>query len=104
MNFVFECVCIFAGDLPKFVALKKLNPNVKLLTAIGGPDEQSKTYSTMAASSELRLKFVDAIVQFLIRHKLDGVDFMWEYPNRKGGMPADKVRILEFAVQLLCIE
>lgn len=93
---MFECVYIFAEDLPKFVSLKNSNPNVKLLTAIGGPNERSTTYSTMAASSELRSKFVEAIVEFLIRHKLDGMDFMWEYPNRSGGKPADKVCIFQF--------
>lgn len=82
---------MFAGDLPKFVSLKNSNPIVKLLTAIGGPNETSKSYSTMAGSTELRSKFVEAIVAFLKRHKLDGLDFMWEHPNDSGSKPADKV-------------
>lgn len=75
----------------KYISLKNLNSNVKLLTAIGGPNELSMTYSTMAASVELRSTFIEAIVDFLKQHKLDGLDFMWEYPSRHGGSPNDKV-------------
>lgn len=64
---------------------------MKLLTAIGGPNEHTEIYSTMVGSLEMQSKFVGAIVEFLKRHKLDGLDYMWENPDQSGGIPVDKV-------------
>lgn len=83
--------CLHAGDLPQFTTLKSANPDVKLLMGIGGPNEDTKLFSLMSSSAERRLKFVDSIVAFLVKHKLDGLDFMWEFPNRDGATPVDKV-------------
>lgn len=64
---------------------------MKLLTAIGGPNEHTEIYSKLVGSPEIQLKFAMAMVEFLKRHKLDGLDFMWENPDQNGGMPLDKV-------------
>lgn len=90
-NYFQTCDCIFAGDLPKLISLKNSNSNVKLLTAIGGPNEHTEIYSTMVRSPEMQSKFVGEIVEFLKRHKLDGLDYMWENPDQSSGMPVEKV-------------
>lgn len=66
---------------------------MKILTAIGGPNEHTEIYSTMVSSAELQLVFAEAMVEFLKRHELDGLDFMWENPDQSGEMPVDKVCI-----------
>ena len=51
--------------------------------AIGGWNEGSTKYSSMAKDSAERQKFVDSVVQFLQKHNFDGLDLDWEYPGKK---------------------
>lgn len=81
----------YADDLANFRLLKNANADVKLLVAIGGWNEGSSIYSQVAASPALRQNFVRNVVNFIIRHNLDGLDFDWEYPALRGGNFNDKV-------------
>ena len=33
-----------------------------------------------------------SILQFLLEYSFDGLDFDWEYPGNRGGIPSDVVR------------
>ncbi|KAF5022188.1 hypothetical protein F66182_5775 [Fusarium sp. NRRL 66182] len=69
-------------QLPLFVKAAKQN-GVKALIAIGGWTG-SKYYSTSVGSDKNRTAFVETVIDFVQKYKLDGVDFNWEYPNRQG--------------------
>lgn len=74
----------------KFYDLKKRNPSVKTLLAIGGWNEGSERYSRVMNDETLRKVFVQDAVNFVQKYKFDGLDFDWEYPNQRGGQPTDK--------------
>ncbi|XP_026316169.1 chitinase-3-like protein 1 [Hyposmocoma kahamanoa] len=67
----------------KFNALKKINPNLKTILAVGGWNEGSAKYSIMAANPALRKNFVTSALQMVLKHGFDGFDVDWEYPNRR---------------------
>lgn len=73
------------GIYKKFNSLKKVNPRLKTIIAIGGWNEGSIKYSEMASTDEGRKKFAQSVVAFLDRHGFDGLDMDWEYPTQRGG-------------------
>uniref|UniRef100_A0A182M508 GH18 domain-containing protein n=1 Tax=Anopheles culicifacies TaxID=139723 RepID=A0A182M508_9DIPT len=86
---------ISLGGYSRFVQLKQRNPNVKLMVAIGGWNEGSATYSTMANSDLLRAVFVESAVSFVKRYGFDGFDVDWEYPTLRGGSVDDRVGFIK---------
>lgn len=48
----------------------------------------------MVADPAKRAIFTSSVVEFIKKYNFDGLDFDWEYPGSRGGVPADKVRIL----------
>ena len=82
--FLFE----ISGSYKSAINLKKQNPKLKVMLAIGGWNEGGKKYSAMAQTSTSRGKFVESVVDFLSEHNFDGFDLDWEYPgaqDRDGG-------------------
>ncbi|XP_063982353.1 chitinase-3-like protein 1 [Diachasmimorpha longicaudata] len=79
----------------RFNALRKKNPSVKTLIAIGGWNEGSSTYSQMASKPESREKFADDVVKFVRKWGFDGFDVDWEYPAQRGGAPQDRKNYVE---------
>uniref|UniRef100_A0A182W1Z6 GH18 domain-containing protein n=1 Tax=Anopheles minimus TaxID=112268 RepID=A0A182W1Z6_9DIPT len=86
---------ISLGGYSRFVQLKQRNPNVKLMVAIGGWNEGSASYSTMANSDLLRAVFVESAVAFVKRYGFDGFDVDWEYPTLRGGSVDDRVGFIK---------
>ncbi|XP_052893340.1 chitotriosidase-1 [Anopheles moucheti] len=76
------------GHIKRFVGLKNLSPALKTLAAIGGWNEGSRKFSAMAASAELRKRFIYDCVAFCQRHGFDGIDLDWEYPAQRDGNAA----------------
>ncbi|CAL4128798.1 unnamed protein product, partial [Meganyctiphanes norvegica] len=74
----------------RFTGLKKLNPSLCTMLAIGGWNEGSTTYSKMAADPSRRKIFIESVIQLLRQYNFDGLDLDWEYPANRGGIPADK--------------
>ena len=55
------------GNINKFLQLKAINPNVKLLVALGGwNDSRLPKYSIMLADQAKRTAFVNNAVEFII--------------------------------------
>ena len=73
------------GAYERFVALKRRNPSLKTLLAIGGWNEGSEKYSEMSSVPAHRQIFVQSCVEFLLRFGFDGMDLDWEYPSQRGG-------------------
>ena len=65
-------------------------PHLKVMIAIGGWNEGSTKYSQIAKDDGNRGKFVNSTVEFLKKHKFDGLDLDWEYPTKCVGSPKDK--------------
>ncbi|CAL1299588.1 unnamed protein product [Larinioides sclopetarius] len=78
------------GAFNRFNNLKKINPELKTIVAIGGWNEGSTRYSNMASSPATRKIFVDSAVEFVKKYGFNGLDMDWEYPATRGGKPEDK--------------
>ncbi|QIP13267.1 glycoside hydrolase family 18 protein [Spirosoma aureum] len=91
-----ELAPLSAKDSENLAALNTLkadNKNLKILISIGGWGG-CKYFSDAALTEASRLKFANSAVALLKKHKLDGVDIDWEYPDQIGDnnifRPADK--------------
>jgi len=84
----------------KATDLKIKYPHLKVMIAIGGWNEGSTKYSQMAKDDEKRGMFVNSTVEFLKKHKFDGLDLDWEYPAKRGGSPEDKKSFIYLARDL----
>lgn len=70
-------------DLFKLHALKKINPDLKVLVSVGGWT-WSGGFSDAALTAESRRKFAVSAAAFVDTYDLDGIDIDWEYPNHPG--------------------
>ncbi|KAJ7591604.1 endochitinase [Mycena floridula] len=68
--------------LPQFVEAAHKN-GVKALVSVGGWTG-SRWFSSNVGSADNRTAFVKTITTFASQHKLDGIDFDWEYPGNQG--------------------
>lgn len=79
--------------ISKLIALKKTNPNIKVLYSVGGWVWSDK-FSHVAAFAQSRKKFAIGCVQLMKKHGFDGVDLDWEYPGQRAEdnafRPSDK--------------
>lgn len=64
-------------------ALKKRNPNLKILISIGGW-AWSENFSDAVLSDTSRRAFATSAVDIVRQYQLDGIDIDWEYPGMKG--------------------
>jgi len=71
----------------RFNNLRKKNPNLTTMIALGGWYEGSEKYSDMAKDAKLRATFVKSVLKFLKEHDFDGLDMDWEYPGSRLGDP-----------------
>lgn len=71
------------GGYQKFVDLRKKNPHLTALIAIGGWGDGSLRYSRMVADAGRRKSFIASVLSFLQKYDFDGLDLDWEYPGMK---------------------
>ena len=67
------------GRLKLVVALKKQNPNLKVLLSVGG--WEAGNFSEMAADEKHRKQFCKNCLTAVTKYSLDGIDIDWEYPT-----------------------
>nr|AGS47906.1 chitinase G [Ectropis obliqua nucleopolyhedrovirus]QWV59681.1 chitinase [Ectropis obliqua nucleopolyhedrovirus]UYO72848.1 chitinase [Ectropis obliqua nucleopolyhedrovirus] len=76
----------YKGNFGQLMAIKKANPNLKVLPSIGGWTLSDPFYFMHDAHK--RDVFVDSVREFLLTWKFfDGVDIDWEFPGGKGANP-----------------
>lgn len=74
------------SDSQHFQALQDLRsryPHLKLLISVGGWS-WSDHFSDAALTPASREIFAQSALDFMLKHKLDGVDLDWEYPGQRG--------------------
>ena len=76
------------------VALKSVNPKLKVCLMIGGWGGHADGFSMMARDAAKRTLFCQSVKQLLDDNQMDGVDIDWEYPtqsadNETGCDPSD---------------
>ncbi|KAG8682101.1 hypothetical protein FRC11_000252, partial [Ceratobasidium sp. 423] len=87
--------------------LKKQNPNLKTMWAVGGwafngqdPPYQD-IFSTMARTSSSRAAFIKNVLGQLSEYGFDGIDIDWEYPGtERGGVEEDGKNFLSLMKEL----
>ena len=81
------------ANLAALTSLRSNNKNLKILISVGGWGG-CKYFSDAALNDASRRKFANSAVALLKKHKLDGVDIDWEYPDQIGAgnifRPEDK--------------
>ncbi len=82
------------APISKVVALKQVNPKLKVMLMIGGWGGHADGFSMMARDAAKRTEFCQSVKSLLDKHQLDGVDIDWEYPTYSaegtGASAADK--------------
>jgi chitinase len=71
------------ANLTNLVALKSVNPNLKVVMSVGGWS-WSNQFSNMAATAATRTNFINSTIALMRQYKLDGLDIDWEYPTSVG--------------------
>ena len=70
------------APISKVVALKSINPNLKVCLMIGGWGGHADGFSMMARDPKKRTAFCQSVKDLLEKNKMDGVDIDWEYPTQ----------------------
>ncbi|KAG5872424.1 hypothetical protein JTB14_013669, partial [Gonioctena quinquepunctata] len=65
----------------RVVALKKINPKLKVLLSIGDTDES--IFAKVAADDDTRKNLIKSTENFLKTYSFDGLDVDWELPRAK---------------------
>ncbi len=82
----------------KLNKLKKVNEHLKILISVGGWG-WSGGFSDAVLTSASRQIFANSAIDFMLRHKIDGIDLDWEYPGLNGNdnihRPEDKENFTE---------
>ena len=60
----------------------KANYGTRIHLSVGGW-ERSQGFAAMVAKTKSRAAFIQILIEFATEHKLDGVDFDWEFPETK---------------------
>ena len=71
-----------AGSLAGLVALRKINPDLKVVLSIGGWG--AGNFSEAALTDASRARFADTALTLVRKYDLDGLDIDWEYPAHPG--------------------
>ena len=74
--------------------MKKTNPNLKTLLAVGGWNAGSLPFSDLVATKARRKTFINTTIAFLRQRDFDGLDMDWEYPAMRGGRAEDKQNLV----------
>ncbi|RUS79055.1 hypothetical protein EGW08_013181 [Elysia chlorotica] len=84
----------------QFTDLKKSNPKLKTLLAVGGWNHGSLPFTAMVSSQAGRAQFIKHAIKYLRSNRFDGLDLDWEYPASRGSPGTDKANFAALAQEL----
>lgn len=67
------------------------NAGLQTLIAVGGWTFDQKRFTMVSSTPEKRQRFAQSVVEFCIQYGFNGIDFDWEYPVTREGVPEDFV-------------
>ena len=62
---------VIRGGYKAALGLRRLNPKLKVMIAIGGWGEGGRQYSEMVSSKETRTNFIESVIKFMDKYKFD---------------------------------
>jgi chitinase len=71
--------CNYDG-IRRTLALKAINPNLKVMFSVGGWTAGGWIFSEMAQTRERRAMFIQSAIHFMDYFGMDGIDLDWEFP------------------------
>ena len=95
----YTCIWFFCR-YKRVTNLKNINPDLKVLLAVGGWTFGTKNMTTMLATPTNRQEFVKTSISYLRSRNFDGLDLDFEYPGSRGSPPADKQRFTQLVQEL----
>jgi chitinase len=78
------------GLYEQTIALKQLEPGLKVSISVGGWDIGMYPVSVMLSTPENRKTFIDSVIPFCRQRDFDGVDLDFQFPGSRGSSPEDK--------------
>jgi len=112
-NVTFDAIQIYdynadidLGGYANFNAMKKKNPGLKTMIAIGGWTDSEVIgngpgkYSQLVSDPVKRSTFINSVMAFLNQYEFDGLDLDWEYPGKYPGGEGDKVGFTNLCKEL----
>lgn len=86
-----ESTATTRGQYQRVTDLKRINPQLKVLLAVGGWTFGSQIFSQMVSNPISRATFIFSAINFLKSNGFDGLDLDWEFPAQgAGSSPQDK--------------
>lgn len=87
-----QLAILASGQYERIMNLRTLNPNLKILLAIGGWTHGTAPFTAVVVDPNNIAAFAANTLEYLKTYKFDGLDLDWEYPGGNGSPPEDKQR------------
>ncbi|KAG5309307.1 CHIA chitinase, partial [Acromyrmex insinuator] len=84
----------------RVVALKNLEPNLKVMISAGGNNELHNGFSEMVKNHANRKKFIQSVLNITKTFHLDGFDVDWEFPAWLGADEREKIHFAQLLQEL----
>lgn len=90
------CIICRTGQYEKIMNLRTVNPDLKILLAIGGWTHGTAPFTAVVDDPNDTAAFAANALTYLKTYQFDGLDLDWEYPGGNGSPPEDKQRFTSF--------